>query len=113
MQRQTDSLEHLVSSTNRVTRIRTLLEAAFSPAELDVQDDSHLHAGHAGARDGKGHYSVRIVSTAFQDKRPLDRHRMVFEALGDMMITDIHALKVMAQTPELETTEIAAREAKL
>ena len=102
-----------MSSTNRVARIQALLEAAFSPFELDVQDDSYLHAGHAGARDGKGHYSVRIVSTVFQNKRPLDRHRLVFEALGDMMVTDIHALKVTAQTPTPETTEIAAREIKL
>jgi stress-induced morphogen len=58
-----------------------------------------LHAGHAGAQDGRGHFAVRIVSNAFRDTRPIDRHRMVFSALGDMMRTDIHALRVNATPP--------------
>jgi BolA protein len=102
-----------VNDVDRVSRIRSLLEAAFTPIELDIQDDSHLHAGHAGAREGKGHYSVRIVSIAFQDRRPLERHRMVFEALSGMMSTDIHALKVSAQTPDSKVTRISARESNL
>jgi len=83
---------------SRVERIRQALQAALAPLELDVTDDSHLHAGHAGARDGRGHYTVRIVSDAFAGKPPLARHRAVYAALGDMMATDIHALIIQALT---------------
>ncbi len=72
----------------RVERIRALLE---------VTDDSHRHAGHAGARDGRGHFSVTIVSPAFAGMAPLARHRAVYAALGDMMQTDIHALAIHAE----------------
>jgi len=85
---------------DRVARIRSCLETAFAPLELEIKDDSHLHEGHAGAQSGKGHFSVIIVSTAFADTRPIDRHRMVFEALSDMMRTDIHALSVSASPPK-------------
>jgi BolA family transcriptional regulator, general stress-responsive regulator len=78
-------------------RIRRALETAFQPSELEVVDDSHKHAGHAGARDGRGHFSVRIVSQAFAGMPPLARHRAVYTALGDMMQTDIHALSIDAQ----------------
>ena len=81
----------------RVERIRSALEAAFQPLELEVVDDSHKHAGHAGARDGRGHFSVRIVSEAFAGVPPLARHRAVYTALGEMMQTDIHALSIDAQ----------------
>jgi BolA protein len=81
----------------RVERIRSALETAFRPSELEVVDDSHKHAGHAGARDGRGHFSVRIVSEAFAGMPPLVRHRAVYAALGAMMQTDIHALSIDAQ----------------
>lgn len=84
----------------RVQRIRAALEAAFAPVALEVVDDSHRHAGHAGARDGRGHFSVRIVSHAFAGMPALARHRAVYAALGAMMSTDIHALSVQAQVPE-------------
>ena len=84
---------------DRASLIRAHLEAAFAPTELEIIDDSHLHAGHAGAKDGKSHFRVRIVSERFQGARPLERHRMVFDALGDMMETDIHALSVLAEAP--------------
>ena len=84
---------------NRVERIRQALESAFAPSLLLVNDDSHRHAGHEGARDGRGHFSVEIVSAAFQGKAPLARHRAVYAALGDMMRTDIHALAIEARTP--------------
>lgn len=83
----------------RVERIRAALEAAFAPSRLEVEDDSHRHAGHAGARDGRGHFNVLIVSQAFAGKSPLARHRAVYAALGDMMQTDIHALSIQARTP--------------
>lgn len=84
---------------SRVERIRQALEAGLAPVELVVTDDSHLHVGHEGARDGRGHYSVRIVSAAFAGKPSLARHRAVYAALGAMMATDIHALQIQASAP--------------
>ena len=84
----------------RVERIRALLADALQPLSLDVVDDSHKHAGHAGARGGQGHFGVDIVSAAFAGKSPLARHRMVYAALGDLMQSDIHALAIRARTPE-------------
>ena len=83
----------------RVERIRALLTEALAPQSLDVADDSHKHAGHAGARGGQGHFGVDIVSEAFAGKLPLARHRLVYAALGEMMQTDIHALSIRARTP--------------
>ncbi|CAN7378200.1 BolA family transcriptional regulator [Pseudoxanthomonas sp. LjRoot168] len=85
---------------NRVERIRAALESALRPLALEVDDDSHKHAGHEGARDGRGHFTVRITSEAFAGKVPLARHRAVYAALGDMMQTDIHALAIEARTPD-------------
>ena len=87
-------------TTDRKDRIQSLLEDAFSPKEILVKDQSHLHAGHAGARDRKGHFEVQIIADAFEGKSRIRRHRMVFEALKDMMQTDIHALSVHAFAPE-------------
>ncbi|PPT97420.1 BolA family transcriptional regulator [Xanthomonas arboricola pv. arracaciae] len=84
---------------SRVERIRTALQAALAPTELEVVDDSHRHAGHAGARDGRGHLNVRVVSAAFAGKPPLARHRAVYAAVGEMMQTDIHALSIEAIAP--------------
>jgi BolA protein len=83
----------------RVERIRERITAALSPVSLEVNDDSHKHAGHAGARGGQGHFSVTVVSEAFAGKLPLARHRLVYAALGEMMSTDIHALVIRARTP--------------
>ena len=87
-------------TTARVATIRNRLETAFQPDELDIVDDSHRHAGHAGARDGRGHFNVRIVSKQFAGKLPIERHRLVYAALGTLMQTDIHALTVSALTPD-------------
>jgi BolA protein len=84
----------------RVALIRSKLEAAFQPTELEIVDDSARHAGHAGARDGRGHFHVRIVSRAFSGKRTVECHRMVYAALGPLMQTDIHALGVIAMAPD-------------
>ncbi len=84
---------------DRVEQIRARLSAALSPVSLEIEDDSHLHAGHAGARGGGGHFTVHIVSAAFEGKPPLARHRLVFDALGDMMQKEIHALSIKASTP--------------
>ena len=85
---------------SRVGRIQTALQAAFAPQQLEVKDDSHRHAGHAGASDGRGHFKVLVVSEAFAGKAPLARHRAVYAALGEMMETDIHALSIKALTPQ-------------
>ena len=84
----------------RVERIRDLLASSLMPQALTVTDDSHKHAGHAGARGGQGHFRVDIVSEAFAGRLPLARHRLVYAALGDMMQTDIHALSIRARTPD-------------
>ena len=88
-----------MNSVDRVARIEAILNEAFSPERLLVKDQSHLHAGHAGARDGRGHYDVTIVAEAFTGKRPLARHRLIYDALGSMMETDIHALRIDARAP--------------
>ena len=84
----------------RVARITKLLTEALAPVALEVNDDSHKHAGHAGARTGQGHFSVHVVSHAFAGKPPLARHRLVYAALGAMMQTDIHALAIHAKAPD-------------
>lgn len=83
-------------NTRRVDRIRQLLERAFEPESLEVEDDSHKHAGHAGAKSGLGHFTVSIVSSHFNGMKMLARHRAVYAALDDMMKTDIHALAIEA-----------------
>ncbi|UOV02009.1 BolA family protein [Pseudoxanthomonas mexicana] len=83
---------------SRIERIREAL-AALQPVTLDVIDDSHKHAGHEGARDGRGHFTVRIVSPVFAGKASLARHRAIYAALGEMMQTDIHALAIEAKAP--------------
>lgn len=86
--------------STRVEQIRERLAAAFAPLELAVEDESHRHAGHAGARDGRGHFRVRVVSAAFRGQAPLARHRAVYAALGELMQTDIHALAIDARAPD-------------
>ncbi|GAB4358814.1 MAG: BolA family transcriptional regulator [Immundisolibacter sp.] len=80
-------------TSGRVRRIRACLEAAFAPTRLELIDDSQRHAGHAGAREG-GHFVLRIAAPAFVGKRPLECHRMIYAALGELMRTDIHALSI-------------------
>ncbi len=83
----------------RPDAIRAALAAALAPISLEVVDESHKHAGHAGALDGRGHFAVAIVSESFAGKAPLARHRQVYAALGDLMHTDIHALSIHARSP--------------
>lgn len=91
-------------SGERVQRIRALLESGLQPTELEIIDDSHLHAGHAGARDGRGHFRVRIVAACFSGVPTLRRHQLVYGCLGQMMQTDIHALSITALTPDSKIT---------
>ena len=75
--------------------------ASLAPVSLDLRDESAQHAGHAGSRPGGGtHWQVHIVSEAFRGKSAVARHRMVYEALGDLMKRDIHALKIEASAPK-------------
>lgn len=85
--------------TDRVEQIRSRLTATFAPIECQLVDDSHLHAGHAGAASGAGHFSVRIVSDRFDGLNRLARHRLVYDCLRDMMHSDIHALNIIALSP--------------
>ncbi len=73
--------------------------APLAPARLDIRDDSARHAGHAGAREG-GHFVVNIISTRFTDLSTMQRHRLVYDAVGDLMQKGIHALSITAKTPE-------------
>jgi BolA protein len=79
--------------------MRSLLDA-LDPISLDIIDESHKHAGHAGARDGGGHYVLNIVSMQFAGKNTVARHRMIYSALQPMMKLEIHALTIQAQTPD-------------
>jgi BolA protein len=84
---------------NREELIRARL-SVLQPVLIEIVDDSHLHAGHAGARDGGGHYQLRIVSAHFIGKSVVERHRMVYSALGELLKREIHAINVKACTPE-------------
>ncbi len=87
------------SRETRVARLEARLRSALQPIELEVIDDSHLHAGHAGAADGRGHFTVHLVAERFAGLPVVRRHRLVYEAVGDMMATDIHALSIRALAP--------------
>ncbi|RFA27741.1 BolA family transcriptional regulator [Alkalilimnicola ehrlichii] len=88
-------------TAERVAMIKERLNAALSIEELDVIDDSHKHAGHAGAAAGGGHFRARVVSPDFAGKSTMERHRMIYAAMGDAMRNDvIHALSIKAYTPE-------------
>ena len=84
----------------QANRIRTVLEHAFASARVTVLDDSARHAGHAGARDGAGHFVVRIESQDFTGRSRLERHRLVYQALADLLPREIHALNIEAVSPD-------------
>jgi BolA protein len=83
----------------RIARMDSLLRQAFSLHGLEIKDESHLHAGHAGAKEGKGHFRLVIVADEFAGLSPIKRHQLVYAAVGDMMNTDIHALTIDARPP--------------
>jgi BolA protein len=89
-----------VSKATRFERIRTLLQDALSPVVLDLVDESHLHAGHAGAASGGSHYRLTIVAPAFAGLSLVRRHRLVYDSVHLMMQHEIHALAITALTPE-------------
>ena len=87
------------TASGREQRLRRRLESRFSPALLVIEDESHLHAGHAGAAGGQSHFRITIVAEAFRGIPPVARHRLVYAAVGDLMETDIHALAIEASPP--------------
>ena len=87
-------------TAERVEMIRERLTNNLHPTELDIVDESARHAGHAGAASGGGHFIVNIVASAFNDKTLIQRHRLVYDAVDDIMHREIHALSIQAKTPE-------------
>jgi len=85
-------------STERIALIRDRL-MTLSPVTLDIEDESHLHVGHAGAAGGAGHYRVHIVADCFAGLPPIARHRLVYHRLHDLIPYPIHALSIDAQAP--------------
>jgi BolA protein len=88
-----------MTGDTRIEKLKSRLQEALAPIQLEIIDETAKHAGHAGAASGGGHYILHIVASAFQDKSPIQRHRLVFDAVGDMMHTDIHALSIQAKAP--------------
>lgn len=83
-----------MSTSSRLDTIRERLTSALHPTHLEVIDESHLHIGHAGAKDGRGHFRVVISCPAFEGIRSIQQHRLIYAALGDLMTSDIHALAI-------------------
>jgi BolA family transcriptional regulator, general stress-responsive regulator len=81
------------------TKMRARL-AVLDPVQLKIIDESHKHAGHAGAREGGGHYVLHIVSAQFAGNSTVARHRMIYSALGELMKREIHALTIQAHAPD-------------
>ncbi len=84
---------------NRPQRIHELLATGLGTEQIDIVDESHLHAGHAGAASGGGHYRIRVVSDRFEGVNKVGRHRLVYDCLREMMQKDIHALAMTLLTP--------------
>ncbi|MGB5427162.1 MAG: BolA family protein [Gammaproteobacteria bacterium] len=87
-------------TNDRIAMLRERLTRALQPVELEIIDESAKHAGHAGAASGGGHFIVTIVSPAFENKTLIQRHRLVYYAVGDIMHSEIHALSIQARTPQ-------------
>ncbi|MFI3197769.1 MAG: BolA family protein [Methylococcaceae bacterium] len=83
--------------------IKQLLNDALKPELLEIIDNSAAHAGHAGTKSGGGHYHVTIVAEAFEGKSLVQRHQLIYKAIGDMMKQQIHALGINALSPSEET----------
>jgi len=96
------------SKATRSARIEALLQAALAPTAMELIDESHLHAGHAGAASGGSHYRLHVVSPAFAGLNLVRRHRLVYDSVHLMMQHEIHALAITALTPD----ELAAKSAQ-
>jgi BolA protein len=89
-----------MNTEERLQQIRQRLNEALQPQSLEVMDEGHLHRGHEGAKDGRGHFRLKIVSPVFTGKSMVQRHRLVYQAMGELMQTDIHALAIDAAAPD-------------
>lgn len=89
-----------MNGEQRVAEMRARLETALQPESLQIEDEGHKHIGHEGAKDGRGHFHVVVVSDHFSGKNPIQRHRLIYQAMGSLMQSDIHALSIDAYTPE-------------
>ena len=85
-----------MNTEQRLQAIRQRIEDALSPEDLSVEDEGHLHVGHEGAKDGRGHFRVMVVSESFDGLTMIQRHRAIYDAMGELMTTDIHALAIDA-----------------
>lgn len=102
----------MVGAMHTVDLLREKLTAGLAPVELHIEDDSAQHRGHAGAAGGGGHFSLRIVSTAFDGKGLVARHRLVYEILAEEMKARVHALALRTLTPAEAAAEAAEQEAR-
>ena len=92
-------------TSTRIDRLTAAIEATLSPTSLEIIDEGHLHAGHVGAKSGKGHFQVKIVSAHFSGLPLVQRHRLVYAAVGELMESDIHALRIDAIAPSERTDQ--------
>jgi BolA protein len=92
----------------RLAKVEAALRRGFDPVHLEIEDQTHRHAGHEGAKSGGSHYRVTIVSDRFRGLSRIERHRVFYDALGEMMGGEIHALAVRARTPEEWKRETSA-----
>ena len=90
---------------NTIDQIRQYLDA-LTPEFVELDDDSHNHAGHAGAASGGGHYNLRVISTRFNGMTSVARHRLIYTTLSSLMQREIHALSIIALTPEEASTGV-------
>ncbi|MSQ99422.1 MAG: BolA family transcriptional regulator [Xanthomonadales bacterium] len=88
-----------MNTEERIQQIRRRLDVTLQPQALEVIDEGHLHRGHEGAKDGRGHFRLKIVSRRFIGQSMVQRHRLVYQAMGDLMQSDIHALAIDALAP--------------
>jgi BolA family transcriptional regulator, general stress-responsive regulator len=86
-------------SESRVAQLRSAIERELTPLTLEIVDDSAAHAGHAGAREG-GHFRVTLVASAFSGRSQLERHRLVYAAVAPLLGQGVHALSIVARSPE-------------
>ncbi|MFZ6686636.1 BolA family protein [Undibacterium sp. SXout11W] len=89
---------------SRFDQLKNRLTNALQPVVCELQDNSAAHAGHAGAASGGSHYNLKIISHQFEGLNRISRHRLVYDAIGDMMHTDVHALAIVALAPSEITT---------
>ena len=89
-----------MNTEQRMAEMRRRLESAFQPQMLELVDEGHLHVGHEGAKDGRGHFHLHIVSESFAGKALVQRHRLIYQVMGELMQSDIHALTIEAQAPD-------------